>query len=138
VFSNYPEKISLFYILKFNHQKLGSWGEWVALRYLKRNNFILWTKNWRIPTVGEIDIIGRIGRSLMFVEVKTKVYHPDFNAYCNYTTKQRNIQTIITNRFRCEYELRIARERIKYYQLNLITIEVLSNFTYSIISYEDV
>lgn len=51
---------------------LGGRGENVAARFLQREGYKILGRNYRTP-VGEIDIIARDGKTLVFVEVKTRV-----------------------------------------------------------------
>ena len=51
--------------------KLGAWGEEQAEKFLKRQRIKILRRNYRAP-VGEIDIIARKGKILLFVEVKTR------------------------------------------------------------------
>lgn len=51
--------------------RLGAWGEDQAVRYLRRRGVKILYRNYRSP-VGEIDIIGRHRKTLLFVEVKTR------------------------------------------------------------------
>ncbi|NIQ94410.1 MAG: YraN family protein [Desulfuromonadales bacterium] len=50
---------------------LGRWGEDAAASYLRAQGVKIIERNLRTP-VGEIDIIGRSGRTLLFIEVKTR------------------------------------------------------------------
>lgn len=50
---------------------LGSKGERLAVKYLKRKGYVILKKNYRCPS-GEIDIIARDGEVVVFVEVKTR------------------------------------------------------------------
>jgi putative endonuclease len=50
---------------------LGKWGEQEAAEYLRRRGMRILERNLRTP-VGEIDLIGRQGKTLVFVEVKTR------------------------------------------------------------------
>jgi len=51
---------------------IGDWGEHLAARWLcKRGRKILY-RNYRAPQGGEVDIVCREGRTLTFVEVKTR------------------------------------------------------------------
>ena len=50
---------------------LGERGENVAARYLQRLGYKIITRNFRAP-VGEIDIIARDGKTLVFCEVKAR------------------------------------------------------------------
>jgi len=51
--------------------RLGSWGEEQAALFLRRLGLKIVVRNMRTP-VGEIDIIARDRRYLVFVEVKTR------------------------------------------------------------------
>jgi putative endonuclease len=50
---------------------LGRWGEEQAVRFLRRQGMKILERNYRTP-VGEVDIIARQGKNLIFVEVKTR------------------------------------------------------------------
>ncbi len=50
---------------------LGRWGEEEAARFLRRLGMKIVERNLRTP-VGEIDIVARQGKTLIFVEVKTR------------------------------------------------------------------
>lgn len=50
---------------------LGQWGEEQAAQYLCQQGLKILERNFRTP-VGEIDIIARTKKELLFVEVKTR------------------------------------------------------------------
>ncbi|NJC88895.1 MAG: YraN family protein [Desulfuromonas sp.] len=50
---------------------LGKQGEEVAARHLEQRGFTILARNYRTP-VGELDIVARDRRFLLFVEVKTR------------------------------------------------------------------
>jgi len=52
-------------------QKFGEKGESMAARYLKKKGYKILEKNYRIP-LGEIDIIAKDGKTIVFVEVKSR------------------------------------------------------------------
>ena len=52
---------------------LGNRGESAAARHLQRQGYKILIRNWRCD-LGEIDIIARDGKTLVFVEVKTRLY----------------------------------------------------------------
>jgi putative endonuclease len=52
---------------------LGERGENVAARYLRNKGYKIIIRNYRCE-MGEIDIVARDGKSLVFVEVKTRAY----------------------------------------------------------------
>ncbi len=53
------------------HLLLGKLGERHAARYLRKQGFVILTRNYRTP-LGEIDIIAKEQDILAFVEVKTR------------------------------------------------------------------
>jgi putative endonuclease len=54
-----------------DRRALGQWGEDLAVRHLEGQGFEVLDRNWRCRE-GELDIVAREGRSLVFVEVKTR------------------------------------------------------------------
>lgn len=54
-----------------NRRSAGDWGEDLALRFLEERGYKLVERNYR-TRYGEIDLILRIGQSLVFVEVKLR------------------------------------------------------------------
>lgn len=59
-------------------QSLGAWGEDRAARHLKKEGYRVLERNVR-SAAGEIDILAsdKAGKSLVIVEVKTRVVSPD-------------------------------------------------------------
>jgi putative endonuclease len=53
------------------HIRLGRWGEEQAAAFLKKKWYKIIEMNYRCP-LGEIDIIAREKKTLVFVEVKTR------------------------------------------------------------------
>ena len=53
-------------------ERVGLWGEKHAERYLKRNGYRTLGRRVRLGQRSEIDIIARQGKTLVFVEVKTR------------------------------------------------------------------
>ena len=50
---------------------LGAWGEDQAVSFLRKQGMKILARNYRAP-VGEIDIIARWRKNLVFIEVKTR------------------------------------------------------------------
>ena len=53
------------------NQKIGAYGENLAVEYLKRNGYRIITRNYQ-ASYKEIDIVAHRGDFLVFVEVKTR------------------------------------------------------------------
>ena len=72
---------------------LGSRGERTAERFLKRRGHRILARNFRCPG-GEIDLVTLDGRTLVFVEVKTRESsaHADPQESVNYDKQRRVIQ----------------------------------------------
>jgi len=54
-----------------DRQALGRWGEDLAVRHLEAEGMEVLARNWRCRE-GELDVVARDGRQLVFVEVKTR------------------------------------------------------------------
>jgi putative endonuclease len=52
-------------------RRLGKWGERVAALHLQGKGYEIVAENWRCVR-GEIDLVARVGATLVFVEVKTR------------------------------------------------------------------
>lgn len=53
---------------------LGAEGERAAERFLRRRHYVILERNYHCP-VGEVDLVALDGRTLVFVEVKTRTQH---------------------------------------------------------------
>ena len=51
--------------------KTGVWGEVYAARYLRKNNYSVISSDY-VCRFGELDIVARKGKTICFVEVKTR------------------------------------------------------------------
>jgi len=54
-----------------SRQTLGRWGETLAANFLIDKGYTIIERNWRTP-YGEIDLVAKIGETIVFVEVKTR------------------------------------------------------------------
>jgi len=54
------------------HIRLGREGEGIAARHLRKCGYKILRKNFRAPHGGEVDLVCRHGKELVFVEVKTR------------------------------------------------------------------
>ena len=54
-----------------SNRSLGNYGEYLAGQYLRSKGYLILEKNFR-NKLGEIDLIARDGKTICFVEVKTR------------------------------------------------------------------
>lgn len=54
-----------------HNRTLGAQGEEIAVAYLKKQRYAILDRNFRFPG-GEVDIVARDGKTLVFVEVKAR------------------------------------------------------------------
>jgi putative endonuclease len=52
--------------------EMGQLGERIAARWLRANGCKILYRNFRAPRGGEVDIVARAGKLLLFTEVKTR------------------------------------------------------------------
>lgn len=70
------QKIPLFHRAN-SSRSAGQTGEVLVTKYLKKHGYTILARNWvnsRGYRVGEIDIVAREGKEIIFVEVKTRRY----------------------------------------------------------------
>ena len=67
---------------------LGSKGEDVAAKFLKRNGYRIIARNYKTP-LGEIDIIAKDGNTIVFIEVKTRTSYAFGYPFESVTTKKK-------------------------------------------------
>ncbi len=96
---------------------LGAKGEDIAEKYLKKKGYRIVERNYRCR-LGEIDIIALDGRSLVFIEVKTR-RNQNYGRPCEAVNavKVRHIQRTAA----CYTSL----SRIRYENLRIDVIEIL-------------
>jgi putative endonuclease len=51
---------------------IGRYGEKTAAAWLQAHHFKILARNFRAPRGGEVDIVARDGKQLLFIEVKTR------------------------------------------------------------------
>lgn len=102
-----------------NTKEVGQLGERVAEKYLKNKGYKLLTRNWRCRA-GEIDLIFKLNKVLIFIEVKTLInFKNSFNPEMHF------------NYFKQMKMRQLAKLYISYkslsnisYQIDLIAIEI--------------
>lgn len=99
-----------------NHnQRIGKWGEQIAVDYLAEHSYEIITRNVRTP-YGEIDIIARQGDSTIFVEVKTRTSNKMGLPEESITARKREHMLAAADHYAAEHE-------IDHWQIDVIAIE---------------
>lgn len=73
----------------------GSWGEEIAVGYLKKKGYLILDRNFR-SRIGELDIIARNSNTIVFIEVKTR-NNLKFGLPCEAITdnKKRHVKRMV-------------------------------------------
>ena len=110
-------------ILSQGHIYVGRRGELAAIKHLKRKYYYILDKNWRIAA-GEIDLVARDGRTLVFLEVKTRgdKLDPSYSplAAVDYQ-KQRKLLDLAEN-YLSRNRLQLKRNRILRYRFDTMAV----------------
>lgn len=72
------------------HLKTGRRGEEHAYFYLRKHGYVIVAKNWRGGGKGELDLIGWEGKTLCFIEVKTRTSRGEIPAEAAVGMKKRD------------------------------------------------
>ena len=89
-----------------DHLKTGRRGEEHAYFYLREHGYVIVAKNWRGGGKGELDLIGWEGKTLCFIEVKTRGSRGEIPAEAAVGMKKRD-ELVATARL---YRRRVAPE----------------------------
>ncbi|MBI4446567.1 MAG: YraN family protein [Acidobacteria bacterium] len=85
-------------------RELGRWGEWIALKYLRRQGWDIVARNWK-GYGGEVDLIAYDGPALVFVEVKTRRTPAALGPADNVTRRKERKLEELALQFLRRYEL---------------------------------
>lgn len=98
-----------------HNQRVGAWGEQLAMEYLLAKGREIIARNVRTP-YGEIDIIAKQGDVAIFVEVKTLTSKQNFFPEHNITPRKREHMLACAQHYSAENE-------IDHWQIDVIAIE---------------
>lgn len=77
-------------LAKKSSQKTGMRGETFAYWYLRRQGYVIVSRNFMVPGMkGELDLAGYDGKVLAFIEVKTRTDDPEENVISDPITRIR-------------------------------------------------
>ncbi len=113
------------------HLETGSSGEEIASNYLVANGFTLLHRNWRYRHL-EIDIIASKGKTLHFVEVKTR--SSELYGHPEDSVSKRKISFLKT----AMNEYMLQHPEWKWIQLDIVAITMIVGQAPEILLLEDV
>jgi putative endonuclease len=102
-------------VLKTHNQKVGQWGEQVAVEHLVSRGCEVVGRNVRTP-YGEIDIVARQGDSVIFVEVKTRTSNKMGLPEESITARKREHMVACAEHYAVEHGL-------DHWQIDVIAVE---------------
>jgi putative endonuclease len=108
---------------------LGAWGEWVALRYLRRQGWDIVARNWKGKR-GELDLVAFDEDFLVFVEVKTRQVPSPLTPEDQITKKKEMMLDSLISEFTLRYEVFDCPTR-----LDVIAIETADMVRYELRHY---
>ena len=100
---------------KTHNQKIGQWGEQLAVEHLVSRGCEVIGRNVRTP-YGEIDIVAKQGDTTLFVEVKTRTSKVMGLPEESITTKKREHMIACAEHYAAEHE-------IDHWQIDVVSIE---------------
>ena len=110
-------------------QSLGRLGETLAGVYLKNKGYDILERNWRTP-YGEIDLVGKVGDTVVFVEVKTRASSALGPPEISITTRKAEHM-----RNAAEYYIQQHPELESDWRIDLITIIIKSKDSPAIVDH---
>ncbi len=117
-------------LLASRPKNLGAWGEWVALRYVRRAGWDVLARNWKGGR-GELDLVAYDGPFLAVVEIKTRRIPSMLPPEDQVTrAKERKLDDLVMD-FVLRYELTAYPVRI-----DVITVETPDMAAYTLRHYK--
>ena len=98
-----------------HNQKIGKWGESVAVEYLEGNSYTVIARNVRTP-YGEIDIVAQKTDFTVFVEVKTRTSKSFGPPEISVTPRKQEHMLAAAEHYAAEHE-------IDHWQIDVIAVE---------------
>ena len=99
------------------NKSIGNFGEEVAAKYLIEIGYIILDKNFRYKT-GEIDLIGKDGEFITFIEVKTRT-STNFGEPCEAVTPAKQLKIYKTA------EIYIMKKKLFKFNFRFDVLEVI-------------
>jgi putative endonuclease len=98
-----------------HNQRIGKWGEEIAAEWLAQRGYQIIARNVRTP-YGEIDIVARLGDSVVFIEVKTLTTSRNFFPEHQITPRKREHMLNAAQHY-------AAENGIDRWQIDVISVE---------------
>lgn len=106
--------------MKVHNKSIGSYGEDLAVNYIKNLGYIILQKNFKCK-IGEIDIVAKDSEYIVFAEVKTR-YNNKYGMPCEAVTPYKQNKIFKTAQFY------IMINNINSFKFRFDVIEVLLDY----------
>jgi len=106
-----------------DRKELGDFGEKIAIKFLKNKGYKILEQNFKRKW-GEIDIIGKKKRKIIFFEVKAIIKNKNFFPEDQITPKKKRQLLKIAQIYLSENKISLNSK----YQIDIIAIEISPNF----------
>ena len=102
---------------------MGEQGELVVINFLKKHNYKILRKNWRIKS-GEIDIVAIENKTLVFCEVKTRKLVPKsyYSPLDSVTHKKMQKLSYLISNFKKSNRILLKNLKLNDYRLDLFAV----------------
>lgn len=119
--------------------RIGRYGENLAIKYLLKHNYYIWKRNWAIRS-GELDIIAIQEHTLVFVEVKTRLKEvaENFNPFDAVDNKKIKHIQIVSESFLEKYQAQLRYRRVNKVRFDIIGVIVTSKLNDFWLKKEDI
>jgi putative endonuclease len=109
--------LSALWARKPAHLRAGEWGERVAARQLERQGMKIIGRRVRVGRRDELDLVARDGKTLVFVEVKTRATEQFGRAIEAIDARKRKVLRRAARAY-----LRKVREQPEYFRFDVVEV----------------
>ncbi len=110
-----------------NNFNTGNFGESIAANYLRKKGYKIIDRNYR-NKIGEIDIIGKSGKTIVFFEVKTSLKNEDYFPEDRVDKRKREKLRRLAQAYLFEKKIGLENE----YQIDIIAVRILGGGNFEI------
>ena len=111
--------------LAYRRLRLGKKGEDLACKFLRRQGFYVWKRNWRCR-LGELDIIAYNDSQLRLIEVKTRALKHSFDFPAIEAIDQQKLKRLekLSHSFLLKHSKAMRVRRLTSFAIDAITVQI--------------